>query len=358
MVVNQETVCRSGVCDAKDAKCGYANGDGPCTKLDAATVCRSGACSDDGLCAPARDCSADGDCDTTQFCNTETGKCSAKLPNGTDLPKVGGHQPELTGLCEAAAAAIVCFSAVCDAADDACGYSNDQGPCTSSNAGRVCRTGICDTSDDRCGYADGNGPCSEANAPLNCRSGTCSASAKRCRPRAGCLVDDDCSQVEFCDTERSVCSPKLKNGTAIPKLGGHSPGLTGQCSQAVAEVVCISAACDVTDNRCGLSDGSGPCSPESAKTCRSELCTDGLCGPAVEAPDAGGEAGSGPVDAGAEAGSGSTPATRGQELRGGGCACSAAGQSADNARAKWALLLLSIAIGVWRRRRPAGSLAA
>jgi hypothetical protein len=36
-------VCISGVCDAKDNACGYANGDGPCTAAQA-SVCRSGTC--------------------------------------------------------------------------------------------------------------------------------------------------------------------------------------------------------------------------------------------------------------------------------------------------------------------------
>ena len=360
MVTNQETVCRSGVCDARDGKCGYANGDGPCTPLDAGTACRSGACSDDGVCEAPHECLADSDCAATQFCNTETSKCSAKLPNGTALPEIAGHQPELTGRCNDVAAASVCLSAVCDTADQACGHRNGQGPCTTSNASSVCRSGICDATDERCGYADGNGPCSEANAPLNCRSQVCSSTAMRCRTETGCVVDADCSKSEFCNTERSTCTPKLDNGKPVPKFGGHSPALTGRCSEAVATVVCNSSVCDVTDDRCGLADGAGPCSQDSAETCRSGVCTDGVCGLPVEVADAGGEAGSGPIeDAGSEAGSATTPsASPSVQLRGGGCACAAVGQNASHARAIWALLTLSIAVGIWRRRRPGASQAA
>jgi len=354
MVVNQETVCRSGVCDPLDAKCGYANGSGPCTKQDAATTCRSGACSGTGVCEPVHQCSVDGDCAATQFCNTESGNCTAKLPNGTALPQIPGHQPELTGHCSAEVAAVVCISAVCDTADDACGYSNGHGPCTTSNASEVCRTGFCDGEDNLCGYADGNGPCSEANAPQSCRSQTCSETAKLCRPATGCVVDADCSHSDFCDTERLACTPKLKNGKPIPTVAGHTPALTGQCNDAVGKVVCVSAVCDATDDLCGLPDGAGPCSSESPAACRSGVCTDGLCGPQAETPDAGGEAGSGPTpDAGSEAGGSATPPGEGQQLRGGGCACTAAGQNAENARKTWAILLLSVAIAAWRRRRPA-----
>jgi len=41
-VVLNALVCQSGVCDTKDDKCGYANGDGPCLSSNGGTVCRSG----------------------------------------------------------------------------------------------------------------------------------------------------------------------------------------------------------------------------------------------------------------------------------------------------------------------------
>ncbi len=46
-------VCVSAVCDTKDNRCGIADGDGPCTVGDAATVCRSGTCGSGGACGGA-----------------------------------------------------------------------------------------------------------------------------------------------------------------------------------------------------------------------------------------------------------------------------------------------------------------
>ncbi len=69
-------VCVSGVCDIKDNKCGYANGDGSCTAGNAGTVCRSGACSTNGTCEPMGGCNVNGDC-PGGTCNTTTHTCEA-----------------------------------------------------------------------------------------------------------------------------------------------------------------------------------------------------------------------------------------------------------------------------------------
>ena len=69
-------VCVSGVCDIKDNRCGFANGDGPCTSLSAGTVCRSLACSVDGTCDPPGGCNVDGDClPAAPDCDTTTHTC-------------------------------------------------------------------------------------------------------------------------------------------------------------------------------------------------------------------------------------------------------------------------------------------
>ncbi len=43
-------ICVSGVCDTSDNACGFADGTGPCTQGNAATVCRSGSCKSSGVC--------------------------------------------------------------------------------------------------------------------------------------------------------------------------------------------------------------------------------------------------------------------------------------------------------------------
>jgi hypothetical protein len=61
-------VCQSKVCSTVDQLCGLPNGEGPC---DYASVCRSGACGDDGLCGLP-----DGDaCSSASVCRSAT--CSA-----------------------------------------------------------------------------------------------------------------------------------------------------------------------------------------------------------------------------------------------------------------------------------------
>jgi uncharacterized repeat protein (TIGR01451 family) len=277
---NAGAVCRSQVCDP-DLKCGYANGDGPCTAANAATLCRSGACSVAGVCQAAGACTVDGDCTSSQFCNTQTKVCVAKLVNGTAVPTITGHTPPLTGACSAPVATAVCTSAVCDTADNACGYKNGDGPCTTANAGTICRSAVCDP-DLKCGFADGDGPCTTASGPTVCRSGACSTSGL-CEPVGGCLVDGDCSSTQFCDTSAKKCTPKLANGTSVPTISGHTPPLTGACSAPVGTAVCASSVCDPADNACGFLNGDGSCTAATAGTiCRSGVCgADGKCGLAV-----------------------------------------------------------------------------
>jgi uncharacterized repeat protein (TIGR01451 family)/MYXO-CTERM domain-containing protein len=301
MVVNEGAVCRSAVCDARDAKCGYADGGGPCTTLNAATTCRSGACSNDGICERAPECTTDDDCAATQFCNTESGRCAAKLMNGVPVPKIAGHDPQLTGRCSAAAAVSVCSSGVCDADDEACGYANGVGPCTSSSAKALCRSGICDSKDGQCGYLDRSGPCTDANAASSCRSQVCSSSGL-CRPAGGCLVDADCATGERCNAKQALCM--ASDG---PDAGSSAGGDAGN-----------SASGDAGSSAAG--------DPGSS--------------------------------AGGEAGSRTAPAKDDRKLLGGGCACSSAGQKTGNTHSGWGLLLLGIAAAAWRRQRPGESRAA
>src|SRR5205823_4657277 len=68
------------------------------------------------------ECTADANCSAGQWCNDlgtpGHGSCQAKTINGVAVP--GGSCP--------GAAARACVSAVCDAADAACGIANFDGP--------------------------------------------------------------------------------------------------------------------------------------------------------------------------------------------------------------------------------------
>ncbi len=275
------TVCRSAVCDP-DGMCGYAVGDGPCTAANGATVCRSGACSVNGLCEPAGGCNVDADCTASSWCNESTHTCTPKLANGTAIPSDPPHtNPTLNGTCTAAAGTLVCVAAVCDTTDNKCGYLNGDGPCTAVNATTVCRSAVCDP-DSKCGYAVGDGPCTAANATTVCRSGVCSVNGT-CEPAGGCNVDADCSVGNWCDESTHTCTAKLINGSAIPSDPPHTnPTLDGTCTTAASTLVCVSAVCDTTDDRCGYADGDGPCTAaDGATVCRSAACSaNGLCMPA------------------------------------------------------------------------------
>ncbi len=246
--------CTSGVCDVADDKCGYATGDGPCTQQNGANVCRSGSCSANGLCEPAGGCNVDADCSNGNWCNEGTHTCTPKLANGLGVPSDPPHQnPTLNGKCTQAAATLTCTSGVCDAADDKCGYANDDGPCTKANGGSVCRSGACSI-------------------------------ASTCMPQGGCNVDGDCGPFTWCNIQSHACSPTLDNGQPVPSDPPHkTPTLDGTCTPEAGKLVCISLVCDANDGLCGYADGTGPCDAQNAAVvCRSKSCgQDGLCKPAA-----------------------------------------------------------------------------
>jgi hypothetical protein len=247
-------VCTSGVCDTKDNECGYANGDGPCTATNGATVCRSGDCSPTGgVCISTTGCAVDADCSATQYCDTPTAACVAKVANGQAVPTVTGHSPTLDGTCTTAAGAAACAS------------------------------GVCDTTDNKCGYANGDGPCTATNGATDCRSAACSTNGT-CEPAGGCNVDADCSTGKWCNETMHACVAQLANGTAVPTDASHTnPTLNGTCTTAAGALVCASGVCDVNDNKCGYANGDGPCtSTDGTVDCRSTICattgaSSGLC---------------------------------------------------------------------------------
>jgi uncharacterized repeat protein (TIGR01451 family) len=273
-------VCLSAVCDTNDNLCGFANGDGPCDMASAGTVCRSGACSVNNTCMPAGGCNVDADCASTAWCNISAHTCTPKVANGGVIPTDPGHaSPVIDGTCSAPAATVVCVSAVCDTADNRCGYANGDGTCDATNGGTVCRSDVCDTKDGKCGYLNGDGPCTLAEGPVVCRSGACSPNGGVCMPVGGCAVDADCGASEWCNTESFTCKPKLPNGQPIPTVAGHNPALAGTCTAGAGAAVCDSGVCDTADNLCGYADGDGPCTSQNGVVvCRSSTCsTSGVC---------------------------------------------------------------------------------
>jgi hypothetical protein len=247
-------VCVNGVCDTADNKCGYANGDGPCTMGNGGTVCRSGKCSTNGTCEPAGGCNVDADCTGGMWCNESAHTCTPQIANGGAVPTDGAHtNPTLNGTCTTQVGTLVCQSGVCDTRDNDCGYANGDGPCTIANGGTVCRSGNCST------------------------NGTC-------EPTGGCNVDADCTTGHWCDETAHACKAKLANGTTIPTDGAHTnPTLNGTCTGAAGGLVCISGVCDTHDNECGYANGDGPCTAgdAGAAECRSGACsTNGTCEPA------------------------------------------------------------------------------
>jgi hypothetical protein len=264
--------CSSGICFG-DGSCGLPDG----SACASSGVCRGGACSISGSCIKNASCAVDGDCAAENFCDTSNQECAAKLPNGTPISTIAGHDPALTGACTLSVGGIVCAAAVCDSADGKCGHANGEGPCTSGSAQSVCRGGVCG-SDGKCGYPDGEGSCTNSSAQSVCRSGLCDAAICSAPPK--CSVDADCSAEQFCDTAEHRCTPTLPNGTPIPTITNHDPALTGACTTNAGAAVCTADVCDDSDDRCGYRNGDGPCDdPTAAIVCRSSVCgSDLLCG--------------------------------------------------------------------------------
>jgi MYXO-CTERM domain-containing protein len=107
-------VCKSGVCDERDDRCGYANDGGACDSASASRVCRSTVCGSDGQCGfpdgegecdeqnasrvcregmctdgtcgeepePEPGCRADTDCNGNQYCQLDSGECKKRKADG------------------------------------------------------------------------------------------------------------------------------------------------------------------------------------------------------------------------------------------------------------------------------------
>ena len=271
-------VCATSVCDTDDA-CGWKNGTSGCT-TGADGRCRTGVCSVNGTCMPVAGCNADGDCASTQYCDTGAHACTAKIVNGNAVVSVTGHTPDLSiANCttNGSIAGVECITAACDA-DNLCGLLNGTAGCAAQSADARCRTGVCD-SDAACGWANGTAGCTESASDLRCRSGECGGDGK-CMPAGGCNVDSDCAGGTWCNESQQKCLPRLANGAQMPTDPPHAnPTLDGKCAAGAASLVCTTLVCDL-DDLCGWADGTPGCTTGADVKCRSGACsTNGTCKP-------------------------------------------------------------------------------
>ena len=325
------SVCASGVCNG--ILCGYPNGVGPCTTMagmptSGSVVCRSTACSTNGLCEPLNGCNVDNDCAAGNYCLASA--CQPKAITGAAIPNAGA----CTG-----GASDRCLSGTCTGAT--CGYANGFGTCTTTNAAGqggatnngVCQSGICDanglcqqcttanatkcagatpicdrtsetcvacngdngtTATATCGstapYCPGLGlacsTCGTAGGTTTCTAAGATHAGNTCFGNGacsnGCVSDANCiAGTQFCDTGAPVpdCIADIPNGQAVPNIPSHmNPTLNGMCPASGMLSVCASGVCD-TDNLCGFNNGDGTCTTATAATvCRSNACgANGKC---------------------------------------------------------------------------------
>ena len=282
--------CVSNVCD-EDSKCGYQNGNGPCTADTQTTVCRSGVCNTTGRCIPTGGCGHDSECPEDQFCRAADFSCALDLDNGTLL--LDGH-----GSCGGSGsygdAVAMCASGACNATAGTCAGANTDTEC--STAGE-CINNICGAN-QRCGHANGAGSsCTPENAATNCQSGACSPNGGKCVPQGTdkCWVDSDCVDGSYCHRATLTCEPRLASGALLPADGLHASCNVEGTSRACASGLCDSgsqrcvslnnATCEAAEaclihvcganGKCGYDVGQGPCDADNA----SSVCQTGVCAP-------------------------------------------------------------------------------
>jgi hypothetical protein len=150
--------CVSGVCDTNDSRCGFANGDGPCTVGDGgngSAVCRSNVCTssgaNSGLCEA---CNTNRDCPTGEICSANNACVTSASDAG---PGIDGGSPgvdasaEDSGVEDAGQDASADASSAADASptgDATAEASEDTGVDANANAG-------VDASDN--GFVEGGG---------------------------------------------------------------------------------------------------------------------------------------------------------------------------------------------------------
>ena len=274
--------------------------------------CTSGLCHA-GLCS---DCDTSTDCGPNQFCLVT---CNDKVDNGVPCLQnnycksgicnygfcIGSPQPGGTpcttgaacnsGSCSTGFCDTTCGDGVCEAINEVCGDSNNQGLECISDCGKcgndhpcfdntTCSSGICNYGFCIASAQPGGTPCTTSAA---CQSGSCTAG----------FCDTSCGDGK-CEAINEVCGDSNNQGlectTDCGKCGnGHPCFDNTTCASGVCNyAVCIAnrlgngAACS-SDNSCAsglcnfgfcsagdLSAGT-PCT--TSRACHSGNCTAGLC---------------------------------------------------------------------------------
>ncbi len=329
--------CVSAVCDTKDNRCGYLNGDGPCSGASGTVVCRSKICATTG--ANASLCVA---CIDDSACAAPTPACDAKNACVQCRPGNTTACANPKPVCDKTAES-------CVACDGDLGDTNAKDPCSSTGAPTCTLTG------------GGKGACGKCTTNADCNGhplGTlCDTTTGSCGK--ACHADADCdTATQWCNAPTGgagACVSKIPNGDPLPT----APPEVTTCTDAVGARVCVSAKCDPKDNRCGLGNGDGPCT--SPTTCRSNVCDpDGKCGK-VDGESCAGLADCrsgacagglcGAPGATGDAGAGAPAAVDDGKLEGGGISCAATPGSARDAGAGIFGVGLVLAGLGWRRRR-------
>lgn len=145
------------------------------------------------------------------------------------------------------------------------------------------------------------GKCGKCTSDTQCTSTSghagvfCDTGSGKCLP--GC-TDGSCGSLEWCALKNATagqCSAKIANGSAVPANSAGADSGAGKCTPVVGLRVCLSGACDVDDNLCGLMNSktctavpaldagtgdAGVAIPTSQ--CRTGACqADGKCGVAT-----------------------------------------------------------------------------
>ena len=326
------------VCLANNT-CGACSGDSAVAATNACPsgampyCLMSGAC---GKCGADTDCTAAGATHAGPFCNVGSGACSsvcltdAECGAGNwcnDLSGPGACQPTVPngqavpgGTCTMTLGARACVSAVCDTADNRCGYANGDGPCTGSNGAALCRSMVCATSGALAGK------CEQCASDANCTAPTPACDAKatcvQCTPQNATACT---TSTPACNAVSETCSAcngdngsaaTLACPTAADPYCGLSGGGAGRCGKCAINADCgamhngsicnpVTGACGaicLADSDCGLTQwcSQGACAPKvangqplpaappisgmctmgnGARVCLSGVCdADNLCG--------------------------------------------------------------------------------
>jgi MYXO-CTERM domain-containing protein len=269
-------------------------------------------------------CTADNQCSSAQFCNTQTATCVGTLPSGTPIPTLSGHTPALNGTC-------------------------------ASGVGEsVCDAGVCDMSDNECGLANGNGPCTFANGATLCQSGACSVNGT-CEPSGGCNVDGDCAANQQCDLVTNKC-------VALVDAGPDGAGAAGDGSEGEGGIPDASEGGGTDDGGVGA-DGSegddggaiadGSPGSDGSSIADGSAGTDGSGLADASAGKDGATADASEEDATARAGEegGEEDAGPNKVLEGDGLSCAASPSGPHGSSGPSWALGLTVAMALARRRR-------